>query len=192
MNYRDKGRGTFNRLLSKKVQTHRLDGLCRSLVLPFRLADNLRQILQDQPAGHIRPLSSELGEVVSDAAADINEEDIVWLHLHALDQRLHREEPLVHPRWPALVVRRHVVIELLCEGRVCGDEVEEVRVCAVAVLEGCVRAVAGVDVVCFLEVRGEACQAEGDAVCPVSKVNILLSLGGSGGRTCRDRRRCSA
>jgi hypothetical protein len=126
-----------------------------SLVLRLGLVDHLRQILENQPARNVGPLASELSEVVSHATTDIDEQDVVSTDIQSLRQRRDREEPLVHPTGTALVVRRHVVIELLSVGGVLFEEFEEVRGGAESVLEGGLDAVAGVDIVGFLEVGGE-------------------------------------
>lgn len=146
----------------------RLNQRRSSLVLRLRLVNHFRQILQNQPARNVGPLASELSEVMSDATADIDEEDVFRTDIQPLRQGRDREEPLVHPARTALVIRGHVVIELLSVGGVLFEEFEEVRGGAVSVLEGGLDAVAGVDVVGFLEVGGEGHDTACDASSPGS------------------------
>lgn len=145
---------------------NRLNKGCCSLVLRLRLVNHLRQILENQPARDIGPLATELSEVMSDATADVDEEDVFCADVQSLRQRLDGEESFVHPAGTSLVVRGHVVIELFRVAGVFLEVFEEVGGGAESVLEGGLDAVAGVDVVGFLEVGGEGENAVCDAASP--------------------------
>lgn len=151
--------------------THRLNGLLCILVLPFRLFDDLRQILENESARNAGPLAAKLGQIMADVAANINEEHVVSTHVQPFRERRDRVESVIHPARSVLTVGCHVVVELCAVGGVFLEEFEEVLVGAVSVLERGMAAVAWVGVVGSLEKRGQA----GDAVCDAVGPNDGIS-----------------
>jgi hypothetical protein len=83
---------------------------------------------------------------MSHTPTNINEKNIIARNTPR--QFRHRIKPNIHPARPSLVIRRHVVVELLCVRGVRLQVFEEVRGRLVPVLEGGVSSVAGIGVVC--------------------------------------------
>lgn len=93
------------------------------------MTDHRREILQDQPTRDIGPFTLELGEIVSDTAAHVDEKGIVLRDIRAIDELLmHREKTNVHPAGTAKTVDGHVVVELLCSEGVPFCNLEEMEV----------------------------------------------------------------
>lgn len=184
--------GTFDGLLIEEVMHNRLNKRRCRLVLCLGLVNHLRQILQNQPARNVGPFASELSKIMANTTADIDKQDIIRADVQSLRQRRDGEESLVHPAGTALVVRRHVVIELLRMDRVLLKVFEEVGGGAVSVLEGGFDAVAGVDVVGFLEVGGEGYDAACDAASPESVSLFQVVRWREVRHTCMDRHRYTA
>lgn len=68
----------------------------------------------------------KLGEIVSDAAAHVDEKSIILRDAGAINELLvHREETNVHPAGTAKSVDGHVVVELLCGEGVAFCDLEE-------------------------------------------------------------------
>jgi hypothetical protein len=147
------GVNTFHRLLRKEIMHNRLNTPLRLPIHNPRLLNNIPQILQHKPSLHTRPLPPTLRKIMSNPAPHVHKQHIVSLDTPR--QLRHRIKPNIHPAWPSLVIRRHVVIELLCVRGVRLQIFEEVRGRLVPVLEGRSVPVAGVDIVCAFEVCGE-------------------------------------
>lgn len=130
------------------------------------LGQDLGEILQDQTASGLGPLAAELGEIVADAATDVDEEGVVLAGLGVVDQTRDVVEADVHPAGTALAVDGHVVVELLGGFGVVLDELEEVLLGVEAELEAAVEAVGGVAVAVFLQLGGEGEDSFGDACGP--------------------------
>ena len=129
------GMRTLNRLLRKEVIPHPLNPPIQTR----DLAQHSRQVLQHQPARRTRMLRRELGQIMSDTASNIHNQDTISIRLRSLHQSvIHGEEIGIHPRRSALTVTAHVVVELRAHGRVRLHVSEHVEVGGVGVLVGAV------------------------------------------------------
>lgn len=135
---------TFHGLLCKEVMGHDFDTGMKRRALG--LLDDVRKILQHQPSRHVGPFALEFGEIVAQAATDVDQKDIVCL-LQLHHQLRDRVEPDVHPARTALVVGGHVIVELGGMFGMVAEELEEMRVGPEAQLEGTIFAVGRVAIV---------------------------------------------
>lgn len=104
------------------------------------LLDHVRKILQHQATRHVGPFALKFGEIVAQAAANVNQKNIIWI-LQFHHQVRDRVEPNVHPARAALVVGGHVVVELGGMVGVVTEELEKVRIGFEAELEGAILAI---------------------------------------------------
>lgn len=107
-----------------EIISHALDPVVKLL----NLADDEREVLQDQASLDLGILLVELLDVVAHGAANVDQEGRALLVLEPVNQvLLDREEAGVHPRRATLVVPAHVVVELHAIGGVGLQVLEEVE-----------------------------------------------------------------
>lgn len=123
-----------------------------SRVQGFGMRNHSREVLQDQAARGVRPFALELGQVMANTPAHVNNESILVGEVSVGQELLvHWVETSVHPAGPSQAVDGHVVVELFCgEGVLFGD-LEEMEICIKAELEGSVCGIGRVVIVVLLE-----------------------------------------
>ena len=108
-----------------------------AVILGGDLANYSLKILKDQPAGYAREAGMETLDIVTQAAANVNQQGAPVAVVEAVEQPvLHGVESLVEPRWPPVRVAAHVVVEVGTTRRVGMQPVKHVLFRVEGVLEG--------------------------------------------------------
>lgn len=129
---------------------------------------NLGEILQDQSTRETRPLASKVKQVMAEAAAYIDHQNIMFSDLNTVNELpLYRIKTRICPARTALSIHTHMVIKPLGSDRFPLYMLEEAQRRAIAHVERRIHGVGRIAVRGLLEERGEGEDALGEARCPV-------------------------